>query len=97
MNEKRLQLAERRGALLNRIAAQRSELAMHSAALASVLAYGDRGLRGIDWMKHHPLAVGAAVAALTVARPRRALRWAQRSFFLWRGWQALRSRLGGML
>jgi len=94
MNEKHLRLAERRGALLVRVGQQRADFARHAASLESVLAYGDAALRGVDWLKRHPLVVGAAVAASFVARPKRALRWFRRSFFLWRGWQAIKARLG---
>ncbi len=93
MNERLLQLAQRHGALKVRIAAQRRDLATHSAALAEVLSTGDRVLAGVDWLKQHPAAVGAAVTAVVVARPRRAWRWAQRGFLAWRGWQALRKKV----
>lgn len=93
MNQRHLELAARQGALRLRIAQQREALAAHAAGLEPMLARGDAVLRGVDWLKHHPLAVGAAVAAAVLARPRRALRWARRSFMLWRGWQALRNSL----
>lgn len=93
MNERLLELAHRHGALKVRIAAQRRTLATHADALAQVLGTGDRAIAGIDWLKQHPAALGVAVAALVVTRPRRALRWAQRGFFAWRGWQSLRKKL----
>ncbi|MFN4326889.1 MAG: YqjK-like family protein [Azonexus sp.] len=96
MNPKLLELATRHGRLQARIAEQRRELARHAAPLESALAKGDAVLEGVDWLKHHPLAVGAAVAALAVARPQRAWRWARRGFFVWRGWQAVRKRLAGV-
>jgi len=91
MNEKLLELAARRGALAVRIANQREKLAHEAAALNGVLSAGDAVLRGVDWLKQHPLALGAAVAGAVVIRPRRALRWAQRGFFVWRGWRAMRN------
>lgn len=93
MNDKLLELATRQGELKARIAAQRTLLGQHAQPLESALARGDAVLQGVDWLKHHPVAVGAAVAAVVVARPRRAWRWAKRSFFLWRGWRALRTSL----
>lgn len=95
MQEKRLTLATRHGALRARIEQQRHQLAAHAAPLEVALARGDSVLRGVDWLKHHPAAVGAAVAAVVVARPARAWRWAKRGLFVWRGWQALRSSLAG--
>lgn len=93
MNEKLLELAARRGALAVRIANQREQLAREAGALDGVLSAGDAVLRGVDWLKQHPLVVGAAVAGAVVLRPRRALRWAQRGFFIWRGWRAMRNTL----
>lgn len=94
MNEKRLELAARRGALGVRIAQQRDMLAFHAKTLESLLAKGDAALDGVEWLKRHPLAVGATVAVLAIVRPARSLRWARRGFFMWRGWQAVRKSLG---
>lgn len=93
MNSKLLELATKHGALKVRIDEQRRILARHAVPLEAALARGDTVLQGVDWLKHHPLAIGAAVAAVVVARPRRAWRWAKRGFFVWRGWQALRNSL----
>lgn len=95
MNSKLLELATRHGALRARIDEQRRVLAKHAVPLEAAFARGDDVLKGVDWLKHHPLAVGAAVAVAVIARPRRAMRWARRGFFLWRGWTAIRSSLLG--
>ena len=95
MNEHLLVLATRHGALKARIDAQRRALAEQSVPLAVALARGDAVLLGVDWLKHHPAAIGAAVAAVVVARPGRAWRWAKRGLFLWRGWQVVRNSLTG--
>lgn len=95
MNAKLLELATRHGALKARIDEQRRVLAQHAIPLEAAFARGDEVLKGVDWLKHHPVAVGVAVAAAVIARPRRALRWAQRGFFLWRGWTAIRKSLFG--
>lgn len=96
MNPKLLELATRHGALQARIAEQRRQLARHAAPLEAALAKGDAVLDGVDWLKQHPVAVGAAVAAVAVVRPKRAWRWGRRGFFLWRSWQAVKSRLAGV-
>ena len=93
MNGRLLELATRHGVLKARIDAQRLELARHAAPLEKALAVGDKALEGVDWLKHHPVAVGAAVAALVIARPKRAWRWARRGIFVWRGWQTLKNTL----
>ena len=96
MNEKRLTLAVRHGALRARIDQQRRQLEQHAAPREAALAQGDAVLRGVDWLKHHPAAVVAAVTAVVVARPGRAWRWAKRGLFVWRGWQAVRNSLAGV-
>lgn len=93
MNSKLLELATRHGALRARIDEQRRVLAQHAVPLEAAFARGDDVLKGVDWLKHHPVAVFVAVAVAVVVRPRRALRWAQRGFFLWRGWIAIRKSL----
>lgn len=93
MNKRLLELATRRGALKARIDAQRLQLARHAHPLEKALAVGDKALEGVDWLKHHPAAVGVAVAVIVVARPGRAWRWARRGVFVWRGWKALKNAL----
>ena len=95
MNQHALELAARHGALRARIDMQRRTLAAQTEPLQAALARGDAVLHGIDWLRHHPAAVGAAVAAAVVMRPKRAWRWARRGFVLWRGWRALRESLTG--
>lgn len=93
MSTKAIELAVRRGALAERIAAQRVTLGSHASGLETLCASGDTLLQGVDWLKHHPASVGVAVFALVLARPKRAWRWAQRGIFLWRGWRSLRNLL----
>lgn len=93
MNAKVIELAVRRGALAERIAAQRTVLARHAVGLETLCAGGDKLSRGVDWLKQHPATVGAAVFVVVVARPKRAWRWARRGIFLWRGWRSLRQFL----
>jgi hypothetical protein len=95
MNEKALVLAMRHGALKARIDEERRTLARHAAPLEAALARGDVALLGVNWLKHHPAAIAAAVAAAVILRPKAAWRWAKRGFFVWRGWQAVRNILLG--
>lgn len=95
MNPKLLELATRHGALKVRIDMQRRQLAQHALPLEAALAKGDTVLKGVDWVKHHPGAVGLAMAAVVIARPKRAWRWARRGVFLWRGWQAVKNTVLG--
>jgi len=95
MNQRLLELATRRGVLQARIAAQREALVQHVEPLEVILALGDKGAEGVDWLKRHPLAVGAAALVLAVVRPGRTWRWAQRGFVVWRGWKSLKNALSG--
>lgn len=96
MNSKQLDLATRRGMLKARIDEQRRALSQHAVPLQAALARGDTVLRGVDWLKHHPLAIGAALAAIVVVRPKQAWRLAKRGFLVWRGWQLVRSSLAAI-
>ena len=93
MSSSRLEVAVRHGALRARIAAQREDLTKHIAPLESALGGADKALAGVDWLKHHPAAVVAAVAVLVVVSPKRAWRWTKRGFVVWRGWQTVRKSL----
>lgn len=93
MTSKLIELAARRGELKAKIDMQRHAMAQHARPVAAALAKADHVVEGVEWLKRHPGAVGAAVAAVVVARPRRAWNWAKRGFFLWQSWRALRRRL----
>lgn len=97
MNERLFELAKRHGSLQARIAEQRRALAQHAEPVAAALEKGDAVLRGVDWLKAHPGVVAGGVAAVAIARPRRAWRLAKRGFFVWRGWQSLKAALGNVL
>ncbi len=93
MNPRLLELARRHGALKARIDAQRLQLARHAAPLERALSGGDKALAGVEWLKQHPLVVGAGVTALVVAKPKRAWRWARRGIVVWRGWKSVKNLL----
>lgn len=93
MTSKLIELAAKRGELKAKIEMQRTALGEHARPVAEMLAKADRVVEGVEWLKRHPGAVGAAVAAIVVAKPRRAWNLAKRGFFLWQSWQALRRRL----
>lgn len=92
--ERRLELATRRGELTAHIAMQRDAIAGHARPMARLCGRGDRVVEGVHWLKRHPEVIAAFVAGLVVVRPRRAWHWAKRAFFLWRGWKALRAQFG---
>lgn len=93
MNERLLELASRQGMLKARIDAQRHTLAQHAIPLEAAFVVADKAVAGVDWVKHNPLPVGAAVAVLAILKPSRAWRWAKRGIFVWRGWKSLQNSL----
>ena len=95
MSSSRLEVAVRHGALRARIAAQRKDLTQHIAPLEAALGGADKALAGVDWLKHHPAAVAAAVVVLVAASPKRAWRWTKRGIIVWRGYQTVRNSLFG--
>lgn len=92
MNNDLIQLAVKRGELKARIAMQRDALGQHIWPVKNLLGAGDRAVEGVHWLKGHPGAVVAAVAALVVVRPKRAWRLAKRAFVLYRGAISLTGR-----
>lgn len=97
MSKTLIELQLERGRLLERIAAQRQQLAVQAEPLAATLRWGDRlqnSLRsGTAFAQRHPLAVGLLAAALLVLKPGASLRWAGRGLSLWRSWRNLQALL----
>lgn len=99
MTNREIELALKRGRLQERIASQRSTLAAQSVPIFGALETTDRALAmgrsGIEYVKHHPGQVGAAIAVLAILRPKRVWRWGRRAFVAWSVWNKLRGRLEG--
>lgn len=88
MNRRRLdQIAARRERLLAKATAQREEVAQLLTPWQAPLAVADKGLTLAAYLREHPSIVVVAVAALVVLSPKRAYRWARRSFAVWRGYR----------
>jgi ammonia channel protein AmtB len=90
-----IELHRERGQLRERIAHQRTSLALALAPLQQVEQAGSRvavvlGL-ALQRMRDNPVPVLVAVAALVVWRPRRTWHWARRGIWLWRKYLAIRS------
>lgn len=71
----------------------RRDFARHAAGLAPAFCAADCAVESARWLRRNPQLVVAAGVALLVARPRRAWRWARRSFVAWQAWQKLRTLL----
>ena len=63
---------------------QRAAIALACDKLARPAALVDRGIEGVRFLKSHPLAVGAIVAVVALARVRFVLAVAVRGIGLWR-------------
>lgn len=90
------QLHVQRGRLLERIATDRDLLRYDVEPVVEALSKVDRAVAvaqaGVLYIKRHPGLVAIAVTFLVVLRGRRVFRLAQRGFFLWKTWRALRQR-----
>jgi hypothetical protein len=81
------QIHARRERLLAKAAAQREEVVLLLAPWQAPLAVADKGLTVAAYLRAHPSIVLVAVAAVVVLSPKRAFRWARRSFAVWRGYR----------
>ena len=95
MNQRLLELATRHGALKAKIDEQRRVLSQHTKKVERAFDRADSVMDGVAWLKKNPAVVGAAIATLVVARPKRTWRWAKRGYLGWRSWQAIKQALIG--
>ena len=93
MNEKLIKLAERRGMLIARAAAQRTELTQALAPWRRPLALGDQGVAALRYFRRRPMLLGGMLAGATILRPRRMFGWLRRGWFAWRMAIAIKRRL----
>ena len=97
MNERRLELAMRRGWLQSEIELQRGRLAAQAQPLAQTLSKVDGLNARLLRLREHPGLIAAAVAALVIVRPCRLWRWGKRGMALWTLGRSLRDRLASFL
>ena len=88
---RRLERAERRGRLLERIARQRLELGLALAPAGRLLACADRlagrWQRVAAWLRQHPVLAGTLLAGAVLVKPKRGfglLRWVLLGARFWR-------------
>lgn len=97
MQTREIELALKRGRLQERISGQRTAIAAQVVPIVKALGRADQavalGRVGVDYVKHHPGQVGAALAILTLLRPKRVWRWGRRAFVAWGIWAKVRDRL----
>ena len=83
MNKQMLEIMQRRGELLARIAAQREQVAEAGARWKAPLALADRGLAAARFLRARPLLV-AGIAALFVIRRRGAAGMVTGAWRMWK-------------
>jgi hypothetical protein len=100
MNQALIDIAIRRGRLIERIANQRSALSRDLQPVCGALHTADQAIARVrmanTFLKAHPGLVLAAVALLVALKPGRAWRLAKRGFVVWRVWRSLRGQLAGI-
>ena len=86
----RIELLLRRERLLLRSARLREDLARQAQALQAPLALADRAWALALHLRSHPVLPIGLAGALLVLRPRGAMRWTARLWWLWRAWRQAR-------
>ena len=88
-------LRRERARLSARIGAERATLASQLQPFQRAAETSDKVsafvVRAMDYARAHPMTLAAALAVLTVFKPRTSLRWIKRGFVLWRGWRTVRT------
>jgi len=89
MNKQMLAVMQRRGELLAKIAAQREQVAVTARCWQTPLAFADKGLAAVRFLRSNPVLV-AAVVAIIVIRRRSA---AGMAMVGWRMWKLYKSAI----
>ncbi len=91
MSGRGMLLARRRERLVRRSAHLRGQVVAELQALQPALSWVDRIQDACLWLRAHPLATAAGVAAVAVWRPRRVLGWSLRAWSAWKLVQRVRA------
>ena len=93
MNLRLAAIETKRGRLIERAARERADLAQTLQSWTQPLGFIDRCLGAVRFVISRPPLVAGAMLVLALLRPRRALRWAQRAWGLWRGYRWLTQKV----
>lgn len=88
MNRRMLEVMQRRGELLARIASQREQVAEIGARWQAPLTLADQSLAAIRYLRSNPVLV-AGVAALLVIRRRGVVGLVRGGWRVWKGYRSL--------
>jgi len=83
VNQKLIQLSEKRERLVKRAAQQRVTLRQDIEPWRVPLALADRSIVALHYVRRHPHWVVGIVILLAVARPSRAWKWLERGLITW--------------
>lgn len=86
MNRQMLEVMQRRGELLARIASQREQAAQIGARWETPLVFADKCLAAVHFLRARPILV-AGVTALLVVRRRGLIGLAKGGWQLWKGYR----------
>lgn len=92
MKKRLADLAYRRCRLLEKIDAQRIEVAEISIHWQKPLALVDAGLRAVHFIHNHPALMSGGVALLMALRPGRVWKWLQLGWVTWQARLKLRGK-----
>lgn len=70
--------------LAERIATQRAQLAERIEAVQPIIRIVDKAMAAVRSVRAHPGLTAVAVGIVFALRPRRAIAWLRRGFFVWR-------------
>jgi hypothetical protein len=88
-----IELAVKRGQLIERSAHLRRRIEQESHAVQRVCHAADQVGDSVRKVRAHPEWVFAGVLALIVLKPKRLWRWGKTGVFVWRGYATLRPHL----
>jgi hypothetical protein len=83
VSAKGTELRLRQERVLRRSAQLRNDLIQQSEVLIAPMAQMDRVLRGVSWLRRHPVYMAALAAATLAFKPRNAMSKIGRAWTLW--------------
>jgi hypothetical protein len=95
MNEKLIELAERRTTLSARAATQRAELSQALTPLRGALEVVEHGLGALRFIRRHAVLLAGVVALVPLVGRWRTAKWGQRGLMVWGVVRAVKRILRG--
>ena len=77
-------IVARKARLVERIANQRRQLAERVEAVQPLIRLTDKTMAAVNKVRAHPGLVAIGIGVVFALRPKRAIAWLRRGFFVWR-------------